>query len=154
MLKRCQEGGLVARLRCRFRFYVTGAWEERLLVQWVTTTMIAVHWGLGLAVLVGGSPRFSIPTYKPLLDMTDGRVWMWGLAIMASAALMMVPFKWPNVLGLWLGMVWMIMWASLFSVSLVQYPDSAATPVVAYAGFAMINTALLTARMLERPRGE
>lgn len=144
----------MARLHCRFKFYVVGAWEERLLVQWITSIMIAVHWGLGLSVLVGGQQRFTVPTYQPLIDMTGGQVWVWGVSIMASAALMMLPFKWPNVAGLWVGMAWMVMWASLFSVSLVQYPSAAATPVVAYAGFAMINTALLTARLLERSREE
>ena len=144
----------MARLRCRFRFYVQGAWEERLLVQWITVTMIAVHWGLGLSVLIGGQARFTVPTYQPLIDLTQGRVWIWGVTIVLSAVLMMTPFKWPNVLGLWIGMAWMVMWAVLFSVSLVQYPQAAATPAVAYAGFAMIDTALLTARVLERPRGE
>lgn len=144
----------MARLRCRFRFYVQGAWEGRLLVQWVTTVMIVVHWGLGLAIVVGGQARFSLPTYQPLISLTDGRVWIWGLPIMVSAGLMMTPFKWPNIFGMWLGMMWMIMWTSLFFVSLVQYPEAEATPIAAYAGFAMINTALLTARVLERPRRE
>jgi hypothetical protein len=49
-------------------------------------------------------------------------------------------------------MVWMIMWTSLFSVSVVKYTNAAATPVPVYAGLAMINAALLTARILERPR--
>lgn len=146
--------GVVDRLRCRVRFYVEGAWEERLLVQWMTSIMIAVHWGLGLAVIIGGPGRFSLPTYQPLLDLTDGRVWIWGLAIMLSAGLMMVPFRGPNILGIWIGMAWMIMWTTLFCVAIVRYPTAAATPVVAYAGFAMINTALLTARIMERPTRE
>lgn len=148
----CEEGNLLERLGCRFRYYVVGAWEERLLVQWVTTIMIVVHWGLGLSILVGGTARFTVPSYQPLIDMTGGHTWVWGVSSMAAAALMMVPFKWPSVAGLWLGMVWMIMWTSLFAVSLVQYPNAAATPVVAYAGYAMVNAALLTARVLERRR--
>jgi hypothetical protein len=144
----------VSRVKRRLKFFVDGAWEERLLVQWVTSIMIAVHWGLGLSVLVGGQARFTIPTYQPLIDLTNGHVWIWGVAIMLSAFLMTMPWKVPTVVGTWLGMVWMIMWASLFSVSLLQYPQAAATPVVAYAGFAMINAALLTARLLERPEKE
>lgn len=143
------------RLRCRFRYYVTGHWEERLLVQWVTTVMIVVHWGLGLSILVGGQNRFTIPTYQPLIDLAPyGQIWIWGASIMLSGLLMSVPFKWPNILGLWIGMVWMIMWSALFAVSLVQYEAAAATPVIAYAGYAMINAALLTARVLERPERE
>ena len=141
-------------LRNRIRLYVTGAWEERLLAQWITGIMILVHWGLGLSILVGGGQRFTIPTYQPLIEMADGHVWVWGVSIMLSGALMLTPFKWPNILGLWLGMAWMVMWTTLFAVSLVQFPEAAATPVVAYAGFAMIDTALLTARVLERPLEE
>lgn len=145
---------LVRWLRSRLRrYFVTGAWEDRLLAQWVTSIMIAVHWGLGLAILIGGRARFSVPSYQPLIAMTEGRIWLWGLAIMASAVLMMTPLKWPNVLGLWVGTAWMIMWTTAFAVALIQYPSAAATPVVAYAGFALVNTALLTARLLERQEG-
>lgn len=144
------EDGIIQRIR----LYVMGRWEERLLAQWITSAMIAVHWGLGLAVLAGGTARFTIPSYTPLIDLSGGHPWIWGLTIMLSAALMMVPFKWPNVLGLWFGMVWMILWTSAFTVAVVQYPSAAATPVPAYAGLAMIDAALLTARVLERaPRG-
>jgi hypothetical protein len=136
----------------RIHYYVTGAWEDRLLAQWITSAMIAVHWGLGLSIIIGGKQRFTLPSYQPLIDLTDGRIWVWGLAIMGSATLMMLPFKWPNIAGLWVGMVWMIMWTSLFSVSVVKYTNAAATPVPVYAGLAMINAALLTARILERPR--
>lgn len=149
MLQREGGAGLLERLR----YFVASAWEDRLLVQWVTSIMIAIHWGLGLSILAGGKARFTIPSYQPLIDLANGHIWAWGVSIMVSAGLMMIPFKWPNVAGLWLGMAWMVMWASLFTVSVARYPNAAATPVVAYAGFAMINAALLTARILERPRG-
>lgn len=133
-----------------YRFFITGAREGRLLCEWVTGIMIAVHWGLGLSILVGGRERFTVPTYQPLIDMTHGQIWVWGVVIMVSATLMMVPLKVPSVIGIWLGMVWMIMWTSLFAVSLVQNEHSAATPIVAYAGFGMINAALLTLRVIEK----
>lgn len=132
------------------RYFVTGIREEHLLVQWVTSIMIVMHWGLGLAILIGGVRRFALPTYQPLLDISHGHVWVWGLVIIASAVLMMTPLRWPNIVGLWLGMLWMIMWTTMFTVSVVESPTSAATPVVAYAGFAMINAALLTTRVIEK----
>jgi hypothetical protein len=132
------------------RWFVVGPLEERLVTQWVTAIMIAVHWGLGLAILVGGEKRFSLPTYQPLLDLVDGEIWIWGVIICTSAWLMMTPFKLTNILGLWLGMCWMIMWLALFVVSVINYPTSAATAMVAYAGFAMIDAALLTARVLDK----
>lgn len=136
----------------RVRYFVEGHWEERLLVQWLTSIMIAVHVGFGFAVLIGGAERFSLPTYKPLLDLVDGQIWVWGVWSLLAGSLAAAPFKWISVAGLWLGMAWMVMWFSLFTVSVMTYPTAAATPVVAYAGFAMIDTALMTARAMERPR--
>lgn len=132
------------------RWFVEGPLEERLLSQWVTGIMIAVHWGLGLAILIGGKERFSLPSYQPLIDLVGGETWVWGVAIAASAWLMMTPFKWLNVLGLLVGVAWMNMWMALFAVSVIHYPTSAATAMVAYAGFAMIDAALLTARVLDK----
>jgi hypothetical protein len=133
-----------------YRFFITGAREGRLLAEWVTAIMIAVHWGLGISVIIGGIERFTVPTYEPLIDITHGQIWIWGVWIMLSAMLMMVPLKIPNVAGLWIGMAWQIMWSSLFGVSLMQNDHAAATPVVAYAGFAMIDAALLTLRVIEK----
>jgi hypothetical protein len=64
-----------------------------------------------------------------------------------------VPFRWPIIFGLWLGMSWMAFWAGLFAVSAVTYENAAATPMVAYGGFALINAALLTARVLDKNVG-
>ena len=132
------------------RWFVAGPLEERLLAQWVTGIMIAVHWGLGIAIIVGGPQRFSIPSYRPLIDAVSGATWVWGVIILFSAMLMMTPFKWFNVVGLFIGVFWMNMWFALFAIALFNYPTSAATPVVAYAGFAMIDAALLTARVLDK----
>lgn len=134
------------------KWFVVGEMEERMLVQWLTAIMITVHWGLGLAILVGGKQRFSLPTYKPLIEIVNGHTWIWGAVAMFAAVLMMSPFKWPNIFGFWLGMCWMIIWMSLFAVSVLTFPTAAATAMVAYAGFAMIDAALLTARVLDQKR--
>ena len=134
--------------------FLLEAEEEHLLSQWVVAIMVMVHFGLGGAILVGGVERFQLPTYQPLIDISGGRVWLWGAAIILSGAMMAARDRWISIAGLWLGMTWMVMWASLFAVSVTSHAESAATPVVAYAGFAMINASLLTARALElrRPR--
>ena len=138
----------------RLRYFVESHWEEHLLVQWLTTIMIGLHLGFGFAVIIGGAERFSLPTYQPLLDLVNGQVWIWGVWTLLAGSLAATPFKWVSVAGLWLGMVWMIMWFALFTVSVMTYPTAAATPVVAYAGFALIDLALLTARAMERrPKG-
>ena len=137
----------------RVRYYVTSKWAEHLLSQWVTSIMMIVHAGLGFAVLIGGPGRFVSPTYEPLVDIVDGRTWTWGVTILMSALLMSVPFRWPIILGLWLGMAWMIMWMTLFAVAMVTSETAAATPMVAYGGFALINAALLTARVMDKNVG-
>lgn len=131
-------------------WFVAGPLEERLLAQWVTGIMIAVHWGLGIAILAGGRLRFSLPSYEPLIDLVAGNVWIWGVIIIVSAVLMMTPFKWLNCAGLFIGLLWMNMWVALFAIALINFSSAAATPVVAYAGFAMIDAALLTARALDK----
>lgn len=114
--------------------------------------MLLVHSGLGAAVLFGGLGRFTYPTYAPLVTFTNGNVWLWGVMIYFSAALMTIPFKWFNALGLFIGMWWHIIWMACFAVATHTYPDAAATPAVAYGGFALINFVLLIARILDRPR--
>lgn len=132
------------------RWFASEPLEEALLAQWVTGIMIAVHWGLGIAVLAGGRTRFSLPSYEPLIALVAGNVWIWGAIIIASAVLMMTPFKVLNVAGLFIGVLWMNMWLALFAIALINFPTAAATPVVAYAGFAMLDAALLTARVLDK----
>jgi hypothetical protein len=125
---------------------------DRVLVDWVSNVMTAVHVGLGVAIIVGGQVRFSPPSYDPLVEMANGAVWIWGAWILVSAGMMIIPFKWIQVVGLWLGMCWMIMWSVLFAVAMFRFPEASSTATVAYAGFAMIDAALLTAKVLERGR--
>lgn len=130
--------------------FVQGSWTAHQALHWLWHIMIAVHVGLGVAVIAGGAPRFTFPTYKPLLDMVHGHVWVWGLWILSAAFLMSIPARWPQITGLWLGMTWQIMWCSLFAVAIVTYPTAGATAAIAYGGFAAIDAALLTARLIER----
>lgn len=134
----------------RLRYFVESAWAERLLTQWITSIMIMVHAGLGVVVIAGGKERFVPPSYQPLIDFTGGETWLWGVFALVAAAFMCTPFRWPNIFGLWLGMAWMIMWMTLFAVATVTYPTAAATPMVAYGGFALIDAALLTARVMDK----
>jgi hypothetical protein len=125
---------------------------DEVIVEAVCNIMMIVHVGLGLAVLVGGEGRFSPPSYTPLIEMTNGHVWIWGAWTLLAAGGMMTPYKWGQVAGLWLGMFWMAMWAALFGVATFTYPEANATAMIAYGGFAAIDTALLTAKVLEHGR--
>lgn len=133
-----------------FKFFAKGLWVDKHLAQWITVIMIMVHMGLGTAIVFGGVARFSIPSYSPLIDYVDGDVWVWGILIYLSALLMSVPFRWPNVLGLWIGMGWHTVWMASFVIALLKYPAAAATPVPVYAGMAMVCASLLTARVIDK----
>lgn len=135
-------------MKSLFNFF-NSTWTEHQALQWISNIMGWLHLALGVAVIVGGEKRFSFPTYQPLIDMTHGHTWIWGVWIIFSGLLMTIPARWFQISGLWMGMVWNVMWCSLFAVAIVQYPTAGATASVAYGGLAMIDAALLTARMLD-----
>jgi len=137
----------------RVLHFVTRSWTEHMALLWIWNIMVVLHVGMGVAVLAGGERRFSIPSYQPLIDMSDGRTWLWGAWVLCAGLLMTMPARWPQIVGLWLGMCWNIIWSALFSVAMVQYPTASATAAVAYIGFAMLDAALLTARVIERGKG-
>jgi hypothetical protein len=134
------------------RIFFRNSRVEHATLGWIWSTMIALHFSLGLAVLLGGEQRFTYPTYQPLVDLSHGRTWMWGWWMIASAALMLYPSRLSQIVGTWLGMCWSIVWCTLFAVAVFEYPNAGATATVAYGGFAMINAALLTARVIDRKR--
>jgi hypothetical protein len=134
----------------KVRYFAKGVWVDRHLAQWITTIMIMVHMGLATSIVVGGVERFSIPSYSPLIDYVQGETWLWGMAIGLSGMLMSVPFRWPQIIGLWIGMVWHIIWMACFVIAVIHYPTAAATAIPAYGGFALICSALLTARVIDK----
>jgi hypothetical protein len=131
------------------RFYAQGFWTEKHVDPWITTVMIMVHFGLGIAILVGGVERFSLPSYQPLLTFTNDGYWVWGVVILISSILMSMPFRKMNILGLWIGMVWHSIWMACFIIAVIHYPTSASTPIPVYGGLSMICAALLTARIID-----
>ena len=133
----------------RQKFFARGAWIEEHFVQWITVIMVIINVGLGTAIIAGGSSRFVIPSYSPLIDLVNGHTWIWGVWIMISAILMTFPFRLVNILGLWLGVFWHFMWLSCFTFAVIQYDNAASTPVPTYGGFALIMTALMTAKVLD-----
>lgn len=133
--------------------FVMSNWGNEMAIRWITNIMVAVHIGLGVAIVAGGVHRFPYPTYQPLIDMVNGQTWVWGVWVLGSAGLMMVPTRWPQIVGLWTAMFWQIMWCVAFSMAVIEYPTAGATAAVAYGGFALLDAALLTARIVERDGG-
>jgi hypothetical protein len=137
----------------KLRYFARGLWVDRHLSQWVTTIMIMINAGLGFVILSGGVERFAPPSYNPLVDFTHGRTWIWGLWILISGMLIATPFRWPSIAGLWLGLVWHVIWMSCFIVAVINFPGAASTPIPVYGGLALLSTALLTARVIETQGG-
>lgn len=117
----------------------------------VNLLMGFVHAALGLTIIIAGEDNFDPPTYEPLVTFSFGHFWLWGITSIVIALLLNPHLgRRFNIVGLFFGMVWMIVWFSLFFVAVESNPDSAPTPMVCYGGFAMINAALPTAKVSER----
>lgn len=129
--------------------FAKALWINKQFSQWVTWIMVVGHFGLGLTVIIGGVDRFSIPSYNPLIDFSFGRTWLWGVWILISGILMALPAKWPNIIGLWLGMFWHLIWTACFTIATLNFPTAASTPIPAYGVMALLCTALLTAKVVE-----
>lgn len=134
----------------RVKYFATGLWVDKHFSQWLTSIVIMIHVGLAMVVVVGGVERFSIPSYNPLIAYSQGQTWIWGLWIGLSAALMATPFRMASIVGLWIGMVWHVIWMACFTIAALNYSVSATTPIPMYGGMALICTALLTARVIEK----
>ena len=132
------------------KYFATGLWVDRHFAQWITSIVIMIHFALGMLVVEGGVERFSIPSYNPLISYSHGHTWVWGVWIGLSAALMATPLRWPSIIGLWLGMFWHVIWMTCFAIAAVNYSVAATTPIPMYGGMALICTALLTARVIEK----
>lgn len=135
------------------RHFLTSAWGERTITQWVANVLLVVHSGLGVAILAGGIKRLTPPSYEPIIHLVHGQIWVWGVWSLAVGFLLVIPLRWPNIIGLFLGMLWMYLWCGLFAVALAQYPNATSTAMVMYGGFALLDLGLLVVRVIDRDEG-
>lgn len=124
-------------------------WNDQV-VNWFTLIIAHVNFGLAVAVLAGGMPRMSSPSFRPLLSYSHGNVWVWGFVIAFSGGLILARWKSANVVGLWLAMVWYVLFTACFLKAVSDSPTAAATPIPVYGGFALLCAALLTDRVLRK----
>lgn len=133
--------------------YLTSAWGERTITQWVANVLLFAHSGLGICIIVGGIDRLTPPSYDPLIDLVHGEIWIWGVWSLVVSFLLVIPFRWPNIIGLFLGMVWMWLWTGMFAVAVTQYPTASATAIIAYASLGLLDLGLLAVRVIDRVEG-
>lgn len=110
--------------------------------------LIAVDVSLGVAILVGGVPRFPAPTYTPHLELTDGEVWPWGVSILLAGLLMAVNGWWFNMTGLGVSLLWMNIFAFMFFAAL-ENPQAGSTAPIPYMGFGLFIVAMMTYKVVE-----
>lgn len=111
--------------------------------------LVFANSALAMGILAGGEARFPYPTYQPLLDLSQGHVWPWGVSIGAAGILMTLHSKWANLTGLALSFAWHNLFSAMFAVAVVQYPTAGATAPIPYSALAMVHVALITLKIVE-----
>lgn len=116
---------------------MTWAQIERAL----TLYLGVINAGFAVTIFIGGAIRFPPPTYRPLLDMTGGQVWPYGVLFAISAiGLLARGYAW-HMVGCVFGVLAHSTFAALFLVAVLSFPDAAATAWWAYFAFASQSAA-------------
>lgn len=104
--------------------------------RYLTTYLGVINAGFAFTVLVGGAIRFPPPTYEPLLDMTGGHVWPYGILFACSAVGLLSRGYRARLIGCAFGILAHSTFAALFLVAVLKFPDAGATAWWAYLAFA------------------
>ena len=117
----------------------------------VHSGMIAVHTGFAMAILIGSSIRFQLDQTVALLQITDGRMWPWGLWIGVSGILMAVRSRTLDAVGLLTACLWMNLWMAGFFVAIRTAPNPTLIAMigVALGGYGAVNAILFAAKVEE-----
>lgn len=106
---------------------------SQLLAWWLGIT----HTGFGVVVLLGGPLRFPSPTYTPLLEFVNGRVWVYGVLFLAIGLFMLAHKTWLVLYGAVTGTILMTLWSTLFMQAASDSTTAGLTAFWAYAMFAL-----------------
>lgn len=112
-------------------------------------TVAAVDAALAMAILAGGNARFPLPTYQPLLELTNGQSWPWGVSIGAAAFMIMIHSQVLNLLGLAISFLWLNLISAMFVTAIVQFPGAGSTAPIPYVGLAAMHVALMVLKVVE-----
>jgi hypothetical protein len=110
-------------------------------MQAITRCLATVMFGLGIAIILGGSKRFSGLSYSFALD-TPGAPWSWGaLALIAGSLCLAGTFLEDNrmvALGAFACGFWAMFFAITFARAAAKFEEANSTAMVAYAGYALL----------------
>lgn len=109
-------------------------WDQ--IESYLTRYLGVINGGFAVTVLLGGAIRFPPPTYKPLLDMTGGQVWPYGVLFAISAVGLLSRGQAARFIGCAFGIIAHSTFAALFLVAVLKFPDAGATAWWAYLAFA------------------
>jgi uncharacterized membrane protein len=101
-----------------------------------------VHFLLGFVTWVGGEERFPAPGYTPLLQLSNGVVWPYGIAWMIGGAIMILCRSDFRLVGIGIVILVSNLWAALFMLAAFNDPHAPLTPMVAYGGYGLMNAVL------------
>lgn len=116
-------------------------WRE--LERGICLMLGTIHFLLGFVTWVGGEERFPAPGYTPLLNLSSGVVWPYGIAWM-TGGLLMILCKTSNLRLVGISIVVMVsnLWAALFCLAAFHDPHAPLTPIAAYGGYGLMNAVL------------
>lgn len=111
------------------------------LAQAITRCLATVMIFLGVAILLGGSKRFSGLSYSFALE-TPGAPWSWGaLAFAAGGVALAGTFLESNrqvALGMFISGFWSLFFAVTFARAAARFEEANTTAMVAYSGYAVL----------------
>ena len=124
------------------------------MAQAVTRCLATVMFVLGVAILLGGSRRFSGLSYQFALE-TPGAPWSWGtLAIIAGSLCLAGTFIENNrmvAVGAFACGFWALFFAITFARAAAAFEQANSTAMVAYGGYAVLFFTVAGAHLAMSP---
>lgn len=111
-----------------------------------------VHFLLGFVTWAGGEERFPAPGYTPLLNLSHGVVWPYGVAWMLGGAIMVICRSNARLAGIAVVVIVSNLWAALFCLAAFRDPHAPLTPIIAYGGYGLLNAVLAAFIVVHRER--
>lgn len=111
-----------------------------------------IHISLGVATAIGGPDRFPPPGYGPLLDLTNGYTWPYGVLWAAGGTIMILAHGLWRLIGIGTVILISNLWAAMFMIAAFESPTAPFTPIAAYGGYGLVNGVLFALMVMHARR--